>query len=64
MSICISLDLYFEMGPPMSENQVQESQSHVASHGLPRRGMGRYRKVKVHIYKTLTQYYRDLFLRT
>ena len=25
MSICTSLDLYFEMGPPMSENQVKES---------------------------------------
>ena len=27
MSICTSLDLYFEMGPLMSENQVKESQS-------------------------------------
>ena len=43
MSICTSLDLYFEMGPPMSENQVKESQSRVASHHSPRRGMGRYK---------------------
>ena len=35
-----SLDLYFQMGPPMSENQVKESQSHVASYHSPRRGMG------------------------
>ena len=42
MSICISLDLYFEMGPPMSENQLKESQSCVASHHPPRLGMGRY----------------------
>ena len=31
MSICTSLDLYFERGPPISENQVNESQSHIAS---------------------------------
>ena len=43
MSICTSLDLYIEMGPPMSENQVKESQSHVASRHSPRRGMGHYR---------------------
>ena len=42
MSICTSLDLYFEMGPLMSENQVKESQSSVASHHPPKRGMGRY----------------------
>ena len=42
MSICTRLDLYFEMGPPMSKNQVKESQSRVASHHPPRRGMGRY----------------------
>ena len=42
MSICISLDLYFKMGSPMSENQVKESQSRVASHHLPRQGTGRY----------------------
>ena len=42
MSICTSLDLYFEMGPPMSENQVKESQSRVASHHPTRRGTGRY----------------------
>ena len=42
MSICTSLDLYFEMGLPMSENQVNESQSRVASHGPLRRAMGRY----------------------
>ena len=42
MSICTSLDLYFEMGPPMLENQVNESQSHVASHHPHRPGMGRY----------------------
>ena len=42
MSICTSLDLYFKMGPPMSENQVKESQSSVASQPLPKRGMGRY----------------------
>ena len=43
MSICTSLDVYFEMGSPMSENKVKESQSHVASHHPPKRGMGRYR---------------------
>ena len=32
MSICTSLDLYFKMGPPMSENQLKESQSRVVSH--------------------------------
>ena len=42
MSICTSYDLYFEMDPPMSENQVKESQSRVVSHHPPRRGMGRY----------------------
>ena len=42
MSIYTSLDLYFKMGPPMLKNQVKESQSRVASHHLPRRGMGRY----------------------
>ena len=30
MSICTNLDLYFEMGPQMSENHVKESQSRVA----------------------------------
>ena len=43
MSICTSLDLYFEMGPPMSENQVKEFQSHVTSHHPSRQGMGRYK---------------------
>ena len=43
MLICISLDLYFEMGPPMSKNQVKESQSRVASHHPLRWGIGRYR---------------------
>ena len=38
MSICISLDLYFEIGSPMSEDQVKESQSRVASHHLSRQG--------------------------
>ena len=42
MSICISLDSYFKMGPPMSENQVKEYQSCVASYHPPRWGMGRY----------------------
>ena len=42
MSICTGLDLYFEMGPLMSEKHVKESQSRVASHHLPRRGTGRY----------------------
>ena len=32
MSICTILDLYFEMGSPMLENQVKESQSRMASH--------------------------------
>ena len=45
MSICTSLDLYFEMCPPMLENQVKESQSRVASHHSPRQGMGHYRTV-------------------
>ena len=31
-----SLDLYLEMGPPMLENRVKESQSSVASPHLPR----------------------------
>ena len=44
MSICISSDLYFEMGLPMSENRVNESQSCVASHHPPRQGMGLYTK--------------------
>ena len=43
MSICTSVDLYFKRGPPMSEKQLKESQSHVASHLPPRRGMGRYK---------------------
>ena len=43
MLICTSLDLYFEMGPPMLENKVKESQSCVVSHHSPRRGMGRYK---------------------
>ena len=43
MSICTSLDLYFKMGPPMSENQVKDSKSRVASHHSPRRGMGLYK---------------------
>ena len=42
MSICTSLDFYFEMGLPMSENQVNKAQSRVASHHLLRWGMGRY----------------------
>ena len=42
MSISTSLDLYFEMGPSMSENQLKESQSRVASHHPPRWGMGRH----------------------
>ena len=42
MSICISLDLYFEMDPPMLENQFKKSQSRVASHLSPRWGMGCY----------------------
>ena len=44
MSICTSLDLYFEMGLPMLENQVNESQSHAASHRSLKRGMGCYNK--------------------
>ena len=44
MSICTSLDLYFEMGIPMSENRVKESQSCVASHHPPRRGTRRSTK--------------------
>ena len=42
MSICTSLDLYFKIGPPMSENQLKESQSRVASYHPPRRGLGSY----------------------
>ena len=42
MSICTSLDLYFEMSPLISENKVKGSQSRVASHHQPRRGMERY----------------------
>ena len=42
MSICTSLDLYLEMGAPMSENQVKESQSRLASHHPHRWGMGCY----------------------
>ena len=42
MSICTSLDLYFEMGPPLSENQVKESQSRLASPHQPRWGLGRH----------------------
>ena len=34
------MDLFIEMGPPMSEKQVKESQSRVASHRRPRRGWG------------------------
>ena len=44
MSICTSLDLYFEMGPPISENQVKESWSRVVSHHPSRWGTRRYRK--------------------
>ena len=36
------MDLFIEMGPPMSEKQVKEFQSNVASHCRPRRGMGFY----------------------
>ena len=42
MSICTSLDLYFEISPPMSENPLNESQSRVTSHHPPKRGMGHY----------------------
>ena len=46
-------DLYFEMGPPMSENPVKESQSHVASHNPPRQGMGRYRGTYLNLSERL-----------
>ena len=38
--VYVIMDLYFEMGLPMSENQVKKSQSHVASLHLQQLGDG------------------------